>query len=166
MKKVTVVLEFDSVEAAVAYLQPPVIVSSSLPALPAVGPVIGESELPEPTPPATEKKARKPRSDAGQPRGPYKPRDESPAAPVPSEQHPATPQEAPGNAPATAPAAAAPSKELTIDDLKAAMTVLGKKHGIEANMKQLKEFGVEKVSVLPKEKYAAFHEAVRKAAGV
>lgn len=155
--KITIIREFDSVEEAVEFLQPYVPpvqqIKIDLP--------VRESELPE-TVPAPEKKPRKPRSDAGQPRGPYKPREET-AAPA---------QTVPDAAPAqsAAPAAAAPApaapKELTIDDLKAAMTVLSKKHGIEANMKLLAQFGTEKVSALPKDKYAAFHEAVQKAAGV
>lgn len=116
-------------------------------------------ERPEPQPQA-EKKVRKPRSDAGQPRGPYK-KDE-PAAPA------TRPADAPESSPAPAPMAAVPAeqpaKELTIDDLKAAMTILAKKKNIEANMAVLRRFGVGQVSKLPVDKYPAFLAAVKAAA--
>jgi hypothetical protein len=175
--KITITREFDSVEEAVEFLQPHmtdvVVVERPMP--------LKASELPEQaggTPPATtEKKPRKPRSDAGQPRGPYKTKEaESAAAPTADGQASAKPaltdnalaSGETGSSAAAAPAPAAPERpvELTIDDLKAAMTVLSKKHGIEANMKLLAQFGTEKVSLLPKEKYAAFHAAVKNAAGV
>lgn len=99
------------------------------------------------------KKERKPRSDAGQPRGPYKKREqeevvEEAAAPTPVATPPAAPE-------AAAPAAPA---ALTIADVRAAMTG----RTTEKNIALLKKFGYAKSSELPQEKYADFIAAAKR----
>lgn len=96
------------------------------------------------------KKERKARSDAGQPRGPYKKREDSPAeAAAPATQ---TPAATPPAAPAAAPAA------LTLADVRAAMTG----RSTEKNIGLLKKFGYAKSSDLPQEKYADFIAAAKR----
>jgi hypothetical protein len=158
----TVTFHFDSVEAAAAFLATQGVQSPQVEfVIPEPTKIVGTEPQPDVQP---EKKARKPRADAGKPRGPYNKAAEAPAETAAAEQtvkaSPASP------APTTAAAAPAPAAELTIDDLKAAMTVLAKKKNIEANMAVLRKFGVGQVSKLPKEHYAAFLAAVNAAAGV
>jgi hypothetical protein len=161
MKILIISHEFDTLEEAAEFLRTHGERTPQVEAIPTTD-----------TPPA----GRKPRSDAGKPRGPYskaKSKQAAPAAapaaeerlpeaaaaPVEASEPAATP-EAITPAPESAPAAAAP---LTIADLKAEMTKLARKHGIEANMALLAEFGVQQVSLLPKEKYAEFVAAVKAA---
>src|SRR5687767_7603748 len=117
MSKVSVTLQFNSVEEALEFLQPapPVrIVQSG----PLIGPLLGALERPEvpvtpvPTTETPGKKPRKPRSDAGQPRGPYK--DKKPADEAPAE----TPQPAtvPAESPAASVAELAPISEPVAQD--------------------------------------------------
>jgi hypothetical protein len=162
MSKVTVSFEFDSLEDAFSALMSAPVPAPS-PVLQVLTPATQGARAPQE--PSTEKsevekKVRKARSDAGQPRGPYKKTAAEEAAdsakiPVQETTIAAEGQSAPPAAP-----------EPTIEDVRAAMGVLNKKHGIEANMKQLAVFGVSKASELPKAKYAEFIAAVKKAAGV
>lgn len=144
----------------------------------------------------TTKPARKPRADAGKPRGPYKTTGAdagttasstpgtTPAAgavggdPVTTESPPATPTAAAsaptisaapaaeGNAngspsvagnPGPAPAAAEPTEA----DAKAAMGRINKTEGLgmPACIDFLATFGVNRITLLPKEKYAEFIKA-------
>jgi hypothetical protein len=155
--KITITEEFKDVNEAHAFLErvfggPPMVTQN----------ISGLQQ--EPVAAATEpvKKLRKPRSDAGQPRGPYKTTGE-PAASEPDTG--ATSVVTPSAAPATptTPAVTAAQAVLTVADVRAAMEVLNKKRGIEANMKLLAKFGVQRASDLPKEKYAEFIDAARKA---
>lgn len=110
---------------------------------------------------AAPRKERKPRSDAGQPRGPYKRKDELPveaAAPatVPAETPPAAPE-------AAAPVAEAPQSDptptaLALADVRAAMTG----RSTEKNIALLKKFGYAKSSDLPQAKYAEFIAACKR----
>lgn len=172
MSKITLTLTFDSLEEAIEYLapaQPPVTITAT---------PLGAFERPN-AQPQTEKKPRKPRADAGVPRGPYKDK----AAEAPAETAaPAGPEASPvvQNAPDTGvPAAAVPApletqvkteatapKEPTLDDVKAAMSVLSKKKNIDANIQLLAKFGVQKASALPTARYAEFIAAAKKEAGV
>ena len=116
------------------------------------------------------KKPRKSRADAGVPRGPYKKSDE-PAATTATEvaggETGAVDKKAdqPVVAADPVPVQSAP-KELTLDDVKAAMSVLSKKKNIDANIQLLAKFGVQKASSLPPAKYAEFIAAAKKEAGV
>ena len=137
----------------------------------------------EPQPPVTTEAApagaamprqRKPRADAGKPRGPYKstgvvaegasPNTASPAepasaatAPTNSEAPVASPTATPTTASA-APVASEPGKELTIDDARAALKRISdtKGLGMEACMTHLQEFGVTRISDLKAPDYALF----------
>lgn len=184
MPKVTVTIAYDSLEEAFADLmpQPQMNVEIRIPddslganVRPDVQPTLAErtettdSETPEPV----VKKARKPRADAGKPRGPYKEKAaEAPAdvaataaTEVAGGASDAVGQKADQTAVAATPAPAA-QKEPTLDDVKAAMSVLSKKVNIDANIKLLAQFGVDRSSLLPKVKYAEFIAAALKAAGV
>ncbi len=119
------------------------------------------------------KKPRQPRSDAGKSRGPYKKSTES-AAPqagdgASSVSATAVTDGAEGGKNSPAPAAdlpapvVVPGVQLTIDAIKAEMSVLSKKKGIDANIQLLAKFGVQKVSSLPEARYAEFVDAVRAA---
>lgn len=157
---VTVTFTFDTIEEAMAHFAPPKVVMQEIKV------EAREFERPEPAPeqsdtpaaaesPQPGKKPRKPRSDAGQPRGPYKTteKSEAPAAPatVPAEK-------------SAAPEAAGQAAEPTIADVRAAMEVLSKKRGIEANMKALRDYGVQRVSELPAAKYGEFIAKIKEAA--
>jgi hypothetical protein len=122
-----------------------------------------------------EKPARKPRADAGKPRGPYKTNGE-PAASVPGAadatasakpEAPATPANsaAPEKAPAegdkpqpsgVVPATAA--AEPTLDDARAALARINAVPGLgmEACLAHLAEFGTDRITLLKKEHYARF----------
>jgi hypothetical protein len=132
--------------------------------------------------PPTAKKARKGRSDAGQPRGPYK--TTGAAAPeTAGASQPTTPGTTASTA-ASAPAAAsttpaAPAKssaveppqaasapaaaELTEADVRATLGLLNSAPGggVGACLKAIKDFGYERVSAMPKEKYAEFDVYIR-----
>jgi hypothetical protein len=179
MPKVTVTLAFDSLDEAFEALMLQQTTNIIVPLPDPVPTPLGASERPDVQPtPATGKKPRQPRSDAGQPRGPYKKSADAgnPASSTPGTSpgadagggDPVTPEgsSTQPTAAAPAPSPAAAPKELTVDDLKAAMTVLAKKKNIEANMAVLRKFGVGQVSKLPKEHYTAFLAAVNAAAGV
>ena len=153
--------------------------------------VDAKPELPAvPGNPAPVTKTRKPRADAGKPRGPYKSTGAdagttasstpgtTPAAdavggdPVTTESPSATPTaaaSAPTNsaaptqaitpAPESAtPAAAEPAKELTETDARAALARINQTAGLAmpACMAHLAKFGVDRITKLPKEKYAEF----------
>jgi hypothetical protein len=120
-------------------------------------------------------KTRKPRADAGKPRGPYKTNGE-PAASVPGAadatasakpEAPATPANsaAPEKAPAegdkpqpsgVVPATAA--AEPTLDDARAALARINAVPGLgmEACLAHLAEFGTDRITLLKKEHYARF----------
>lgn len=152
---ITVTFNFDSVEAAVEFLTSQ-----------GVQPPQAAGTTPEPTRVDAEgnvvtKKPRQPRSDAGKPRGAYTKKVETAAeAPAEAAAESPKPQAEQPTAAATAPA----PKEPTLDDVKAAMAVLNKAKGIDANIQQLAKFGVQKASSLPKAKYAEFIATVLKAA--
>lgn len=129
---------------------------------------------------SSEKPARKPRSDAGKPRGPYKPRETSTGEPAASEPGytgegiPArTPPAAPAtpttsSAPAPAAASSAPTSTqampvaeefpATLDGARAAMKKLNDTPGLgmDACIASLKAHGVNRISDLPQEKFAEF----------
>lgn len=121
------------------------------------------------------KKPRKPRADAGVPRGPYKTTGADAGATASSTPE-TTPQvgaaagdPAPVESPPAQPTAAASAPtpaEPTLDDVKATMSVLSKKKNIDANIQLLAKFGVQKASALPTTKYAEFIAAAKKEAGV
>lgn len=142
---ITVSFQFENVDAAAAFLR-------------AVdGPKPQQLPLSEAQ---GEKRERKPRSDAGQPRGPYKRREETPTdgAPVVEAAAPAT---VPAETPPAAPEAAAipvPAAELSIADVRAAMTG----RSTEKNIALLKKFGYAKSSDLPQPQYAAFIAACKR----
>jgi hypothetical protein len=179
--KVTVTKEFGSPEEAAAWLRifspAPVEISTPLSPFTMIGPGLVESvlgtgkALPGTTPPVvtTDKKPRKPRNDAGKPRGPYK-TNGGPAASEPgtagdsASTVPAAPV-SPTNAAApaagaqpesekTAPAAAAP----TLDDVRAALALINKTPGMgmPAVMLHLQDFNTNRASLLKPEQYAAF----------
>jgi hypothetical protein len=157
----TLTFHFDCVEAAAAFLAAQ---GERTPqAQPDAQPTIAErTETTDVTTPEPVKKARKPRADAGVPRGPYK-KDETPE-PAATEKTPAEGDKPQPSGVVSAPAAAEPVKEWTIDAIKAEMSVLSKKKGIDANIQLLAKFGVQKVSALPATKYNEFVAAVRAAA--
>ena len=117
-----------------------------------------DATAPLPTPEG--KKERKPRSDAGQPRGPYKRKEET-QSPAQGDEAAAPATQTPVATPPTAPAAAAPEApkgELTITDVRAAMTG----RSTEKNIALLKKFGAMKSSDLPTAKYADFIAACKR----
>jgi hypothetical protein len=102
------------------------------------------------------KRARKGRSDAGQPRGAYKPRETAeptPAAPEPAAP-PASAQSAPAVSGPAPTAAVAPTQADARAALHALNDVQGK--GMDACLKVLKKFDVMRVSDMKAEKYAEF----------
>ncbi len=111
------------------------------------------------------KKARKPRADKGQERGPYKKSDNAGDAPAGTQTGGSeTAVSAPALAASPAPATPAPVAALTVDAIKAEMSILSKRKGIDANIQLLAKFGVQKISSLPEARYAEFVAAVRAAA--
>jgi hypothetical protein len=116
-------------------------------------------ELPAPAETTPEKPARRPRSDAGKPRGPHKndaPQGATVAPPATAAQTP--PAETPPAAPAPAPSTPQNGGELTIDDARDALgrISLTPNMGMQGCMDHLKEFGVDRITKLPAEKYADF----------
>lgn len=178
--KIVITEEFDNLIAASeflvrAYGQHPIALTP-----PPSAPIGNQQSKPE-------KPARKPRSDAGKPRGEYKPRatttgepaasepgvqgQDSAVAPLPAA--PATPTQSSAPAPTGSdeksvtrdvPAAEGsnPNFPATLEGARAAMKRLndapGK--GMDACIGALKAHGVNRISDLPKEKYAAFIEYV------
>ena len=120
--------------------------------------IVAEEKTPDPA-----EKVRKPRADAGQPRGPYKPRAKSGkeilaemnAAAVEAkmpEQSPQQPEQSPQQPEQPAPAAA------TFDDVKAALGRLhdAKGFGMDACRTHLLKFGANRVSAVKQSDYTAF----------
>lgn len=106
--------------------------------------------------------ARKPRSDAGQPRAPYKPRavkeeNASPAAP-------ATPAAGEQSTPA---AAGADAKAPTFDDVKDALQKVHDKAGLgmDSCVKLLQSFGTNRVTGIKPEQFAQFVASARALVG-
>lgn len=171
--KITITREFTTADEAMEFLarvQGP----SPAPAQPPITVNLMPSTAAEAPQPPAAKKPRKPRADAGQPRGEYRHRTTggagSPPAgatsPAPQEPEPSTPSAAPAKSPALEPsqAAQAPAAaDLTLADLRETLgklnSVAGK--GMESCIAALQKFGVLRVSDLPKEKYAEFNEYVR-----
>lgn len=159
--KISISHEFDNIEDAVAFLtghaQPIVMIDETK-----LDPATFDAQPGVP-------KTRKPRSDAGKPRGKYKtqgprgPQVEPSAAPAADGQASATPSGAAltDNALASGETGSPAAAEPTLDDVKAALLPVGRKHGIEANFKLLGEFGVNQLSKLPAEKYGEFIKAAK-----
>lgn len=115
---------------------------------------------PDPT-----KRPRKPRSDAGQERGPYKPRAQDAGAPAtPTAVAEATASV--GSPPVIAPAAPAPEGAViaTEADAQAALEGIFKGRGLPAAQKVLADFGISRLRDLPAEKRAGFIAAAKVAA--
>lgn len=186
--RITVTKEFASPEEAAAWLNifagGPINVNIVTPPTSADSITAAASSITPTAPTPTEKPKRKPRSDAGQPRGSYKlsPEEQEKAlrdaagnkeddaarqrlqeernaaaresvktaAPEPAV---AQAQEAQRAEPST-PAAADP----TMDDARGALGLLNETPGLgmPACMQHLQEFGVNRISLLPKEKFAIF----------
>ena len=163
--KITITQDFGTVEEAVAFL------GRTLAPL-AVAEVGSVAVRLEPTSSSdvinsTEKKPRKGRSDAGQPRGPYKTAGgagDPPAGatgPAPQGLLPSTSSAAPAKSSAVEPPQATPAPEaadLTLEVVRAEMAKLHAlpNKGTTACLAALKHFGVARISDLPKEKYAEF----------
>lgn len=184
--KVTVTKEFASPEEAATWLR----IFGGAPAVSADIPPVVAGEQPAPTSPAapatTEKPKRKPRSDAGQPRGPYKLtpeeqeralkaaeankeddavrqrlQDERDAAAKPAESAaPAAskPSATSAQAPEVASTPAAAAADPTMEDARTALGLINSEPGMgmPACMAHLADFGVNRISALPKEKFADF----------
>lgn len=191
--KITITQEFDSVDEVLAFLAPhvrgqlgagtppPTLTinvaggSAGTQAQEGAGAPAAASPIP-PAAPFTglehgeqPKRPRKPRADAGKPRGPYKVTTNAepegagaPAATVEAQEATAT------AASAAAPQAASSgeassSAELTLEGMRDLLRQLnaapGK--GVMACTLALREFGVLRISELPKEKYAEFAEYLR-----
>lgn len=129
---------FDSIEAAQEFLEA----------------VNGPKVITTDAPPV--ERVRKPRSDAGQPRGPYKRREESPVQTAAPTQTPAATPPAPSAPEAAAPATA--PTVLTLVHVREAMTG----RPTEKNIALLKKFGYSKSSDLPPAKYAEFIAACKR----
>lgn len=174
--KITVSQEFDTPEAAAAFL-------ALVGAAAASKPLRATSEAAVPpaaaAPSVAEKPARKPRSDAGQPRGPYN-KDAAPAAPVapahevksaePAPSAAATPTPTPVTA---APSAAAPQAPATSTapsgaapthaDATAALREMNKVKGLgmDACVGLLKDYGALSVSKLQPEQLPEFVATIK-----
>jgi hypothetical protein len=191
--KITVTREFDSADEAIEFI-------GAMDA-PRCALVLDLGPEPDHTK-IVAKKPRKPRADAGQARGPYRPRGvagtatptteakpegagvPSSSAPVPAptaasgqvlppaNPRPAAPSgEAPTSvAPVKSSSAEAPqaaqapaAAELTEADVRATLGLLNSAPGggMGACIKAIKDFGYERVSAMPKEKYAEFDVYIR-----
>lgn len=176
--KITISQDFNSVEAAEEFLARRFGQPFSSAVAPVKNPPVEASQAaqaPVAAAPLIPNRARKPRSDAGQARGPYKPRD-SVSAPVPPEAEPGAPSAPVGmavtapTAPPAAASAAAPqagspgeASDLTVEALRETLGRLQKTpgKGVEACLAAIKQFGVTRISDLPKERYAEFDGYVR-----
>jgi hypothetical protein len=115
-----------------------------------------------------EKKPRKPRNDAGKPRGPYKTNGgpassnpgvpESALAPTPQPAEPVSPTNTAGAVPEGQSPAAGGSPAPTLDDVRAALALINKTPGMgmPAVMLHLQDFNTNRASLLKPEQYAAF----------
>jgi len=166
--KITITQEFDNADDAYGFMarllgpgtvtMNPVGVSGAAP----------QSEQPE-------RKPRKPRSDAGQPRGPNSrttgqqapgasatptkdAKAEGAGAPSGDAGGVSKPTEPTGSAPVPSAAPSAAASEITLDQVRAKLHQLHamKGQGVEASLAALQTFKVMRVSDLPKEKYAEF----------
>jgi hypothetical protein len=155
-KMIQLTFHFDSIAAATEFLA----AQGERPPQADVQPTLAErTETTDISTPEPVKKARQPRSDAGKSRGPYKKSNESAAPAQTVQDNPASPAPTAVAAdPVPAPVAA-----LTVDAIKAEMSILSKKKGIDANIQLLAKFGVQKISSLPEARYAEFVAAVRAA---
>jgi hypothetical protein len=146
----TLTFQFETVDAALEFLQgrqrPQVVVNVPDTTLREVQ-ALAEKHNEE------QRKERKPRSDAGLPRGPYKRKEELPA-------EAATTATVPAETPPVAPEVAASTAvvELTIANVRAAMTG----RSTEKNIALLKKFGYDKSSALPPAKFADFIAACKR----
>ncbi len=174
--KITITQDFDSAEAAAAFIAK----VTGQPAEPVVTAAAGEGATVSPSPAAPVASGRKPRSDAGKKREPYGPRTttgEPPAsepgtvavdsaavatpaakAPPPISSAP-TPPVQPGSTPGAESAAEEPEFPATLDGARAALKKLndvpGK--GMDACIAALKAHGVNRISdPALQEKYAEF----------
>ena len=181
--KITITKEFETVEEAYAFLErmadkqvvfsqvndptswTPTVVLDGRAGVPLPG-----MQPPMPDPVNT-KKPRKPRSDAGRVRGPYKtaggapdgtPPNEIPSTAAPTSAAPASPP-APASEPSAGPAgltlaAAEVDKELTIDDARAALKRINDTKGLGTPVciGHLQAFGVNRISDLPANMYEDF----------
>ena len=180
--KITITQDFDTPKDALAFLarvQGPSPASVALPLAAAAPGVVGQPgpAVQQQTEQPAAKKPRKGRSDAGQPRGPYK--TTGAAAPeTAGASQPTTPgttASTAGSAPAAASTtSAAPAKSSAVEPPQAASapttadwtleTVraeMAKLHalpnkGTTACLAALKHFGTARISDLPKERYAEF----------
>ena len=189
--KITITKEFETVEAAYAFLETVAntrvltcVVNDpkSFTAF-ADGGVVEESRQEGPAYPAYEsqspvaapaKKLRKPRSDAGKVRGPYKTAggapDGTPSTTAPTSAAPASPPAPEPAAPvqdgvllpeptvATPTGGAPAAADLTIDDARAALKRINNTKGLGTPVciGHLQGFGVNRISDLPKDQYAEF----------
>jgi hypothetical protein len=160
--KVTVTKEFGSPEEAAAWLRvfaPSADVPETAPPINTVADAVAL---------LAEKKPRKPRNDAGKPRGPYKTNGgpassnpgvpESALAPTPQPAEPVSPTNTAGAVPEGQSPAAGGSPAPTLDDARAALALINKTPGMgmPAVMLHLQDFGTNRASLLKPEQYAAF----------
>ena len=177
---VTVTFTFNSIEEAIEALAPPRAAPRQVPI--EIPRHTGSAESPAAEPEQPRK--RKPRSDAGQPRGPYKTTTTgepaasepgatatsvattpaapatptNPAAPTGSEASPAA------STPPSAGTSAAAGTALTEADARAALKVVSDTPGLgmQTCLGALHSFGVDRITKLPKEEYANFIAKCRK----
>jgi hypothetical protein len=174
--KVTITQDFDSVEDAADFLarvlgtaaqQPEQVINIVPPAT-----FTAEAVAAHTAAVTAGAKVRKPRADAGKPRGPHKDKDAAPAAPAAQAQEaqraepvpppaPATPPQAPAKVDAAPPVS--PTAGVTLEDARAEMKRLNdtKGKGMDACIATLKAFGVNRISDLPKEKIGDFIKDVQ-----
>lgn len=144
MTKTSLIIEFPTLEDAHEALGRLIGVNTTVTIQPAVA-------VPPPQQ-ADQKPPRKPRSDAGQPRGPNARTAAGGATPPPPVTPPTVAQlEQPKPAPEQ-------QSKLTVEDGRAAMKRINgtKGLGMEACMAHLREFGVDMISKLPVEKMGEF----------
>jgi hypothetical protein len=167
--KIIISREFDTIEAALEFLQ-----SHGGRTPQQSSPQLGLDLLPGQIVRPQEDIVRvyKVRSDKGQKRGPYRKRQNTVAeAPIVTPNPVSEPVvvDAPKNneersGQQVAPVSGSiPDAPLSINDVKAHMSKLSRKHGPDANMKLLADFGVPALSQLSPEKYADFVAAVKAA---
>lgn len=150
-------LEFDNRTELDEYMRRQVGTERQAVIVPAATPVVIEAEFTtSDVQPETPQKTRKPRSDAGQPRGPYKTSDK-PAETVSDQQGPAVAASVAAPAPTITPPAT-PGAALTVVEARAALKRIHDTKGLgpEACIKHIQEFGVQAISKLPETMFAAF----------
>ena len=177
MAKVSVTLEFDSVEAAIAALGKQMVGAPGVTQRGERGADKAKDAGSNPaagTAPTT--RSRKPRADAGKPRGPYKDAEAAKAAaPATTSIPPSAGSSAvtdPSNAGVAAtststpadpvPVASAPNNEpaVTIEDCRARLEKLFDAKGIVAAQDVLSRFGVKRAGDMKPEQYADFIQHV------